>query len=949
MMMMTNHRSNSSNSRSNGVNGDYCDVVGGSRSRQHGQHGRHGPHHGQNDGGRSFKLMESSSSATTTTSSTTTTTTTTSPLSLSRRSTTAAAAEKWRRKKRMTVSSSSSSFSSSLSLVMMLVVAIMSFLPILGGGGCDSSWFFRLVHGFQPQPQLRRGRPKTTLSLLSQGRQLQLHGQQLHHHRHSHLQLHSLLHLHHQQRYHHHQQARLTSSSSSLNLSLFPNINGDNDTEKEDDNDGVVMPSTSTSTTATSNSNTKTTKAEEVDAATASLSQNSSLNTILALRKLLKQQESEIDETKRLLSLLEDTASVATTTTTTMGSEETSTSSTTTSSSDFGYGFGINFGGGSKGSSKMNNRNKNLRDDPKLSSTAASILSGFDYGFISRSEGVKTQDLDRNLKAKLLKKKGKAAATNEGDDGNDNEGTSIIEYYDGPPENLWSLGSKQFIRNWNAIRGEYGDTDEEAYLSEIQVKYQDMLQHLTLNSTEIWRREDVWYDGEIDAPYIIKIPYLIVCYLLDVVFEGKYVPSRFYLLETVARMPYFSYITMLHLYETLGFWRRSAQVKRIHFAEELNEYRHLLIMESIGGDQSWWVRFIAQHSAMVYYVVLCILWAISPTLSYRFSELLETHAVNTYGTFLDENEVLLKKLPPSLAAIEYYSLSTLDPFYAEFQISSSSIKVTTRGSGKDDENGSESDDIASSETTTTPIRRPGVKMTSLYDVFKAIQEDELDHVKAMKSCLDPTTSIQSPSMERNLIVQLALLSAVAIFLDSSGSTQMISDFMTNTIGFDLGSGGGTGLTGSDITDLKDLADLANSAASSVTSDIPTDLVDGDVVTTAAAGTAESIGEGILGAAGLGGLLDQLQQVVTGGGAGAGGGAAEGAAAAASSSAAASEVAANTGDVAADIEATEETVNAIGAAVEGAGGAEFGGVIIIEAIKRGISTAAKVLTRFLPFL
>ena len=90
----------------------------------------------------------------------------------------------------------------------------------------------------------------------------------------------------------------------------------------------------------------------------------------------------------------------------------------------------------------------------------------------------------------------------------------------------------------------------------------------------------------------------------------------------------------------------------------------------------------------------------------------------------------------------------------------------------------------------------------------------------------------------------------------------------------------------------------------------------------------------------------MQQVVTGGGAGGGGGAAEGAAAASS---AASEVAANTGDVAADIEATEETVNAIGAAVEGAGGAEFGGVIIIEAIKRGISTALKTLTRFLPFL
>lgn len=31
--------------------------------------------------------------------------------------------------------------------------------------------------------------------------------------------------------------------------------------------------------------------------------------------------------------------------------------------------------------------------------------------------------------------------------------------------------------------------------------------------------------------------------------------QRFWFLEMVARMPYFSYITMLHLYETFGWWR----------------------------------------------------------------------------------------------------------------------------------------------------------------------------------------------------------------------------------------------------------------------------------------------------------------------------------------------------------------------------------------------------------
>lgn len=117
-----------------------------------------------------------------------------------------------------------------------------------------------------------------------------------------------------------------------------------------------------------------------------------------------------------------------------------------------------------------------------------------------------------------------------------------------------------------------------------------------------------------------------------------------------------------------GFWRRSADAKRIHFAEELNEYRHLLIAESLGGDQEWWVRFLAQHSAIVYFFGLCILWLLSPSLSYEFSKLLETHAVNTYGQFLDENEEILKQLPPPLVAIEYYAFGASDPFYAEFQL-----------------------------------------------------------------------------------------------------------------------------------------------------------------------------------------------------------------------------------------------------------------------------------------
>lgn len=46
--------------------------------------------------------------------------------------------------------------------------------------------------------------------------------------------------------------------------------------------------------------------------------------------------------------------------------------------------------------------------------------------------------------------------------------------------------------------------------------------------------------------------------------------QKFWVLETVARIPYFAYISILHLYESLGFWRAGAELRKIHFAEEWN-------------------------------------------------------------------------------------------------------------------------------------------------------------------------------------------------------------------------------------------------------------------------------------------------------------------------------------------------------------------------------------------
>lgn len=42
-------------------------------------------------------------------------------------------------------------------------------------------------------------------------------------------------------------------------------------------------------------------------------------------------------------------------------------------------------------------------------------------------------------------------------------------------------------------------------------------------------------------------------------YYGDRTYARFYALETIARVPYFGYLCVLHLYETLGQWRQVSE------------------------------------------------------------------------------------------------------------------------------------------------------------------------------------------------------------------------------------------------------------------------------------------------------------------------------------------------------------------------------------------------------
>ena len=69
--------------------------------------------------------------------------------------------------------------------------------------------------------------------------------------------------------------------------------------------------------------------------------------------------------------------------------------------------------------------------------------------------------------------------------------------------------------------------------------------------------------------------------------------ARFFVFETIERVPYFAFLSVLHLQETFGV-RDLDETMRTHYAEADNELHHLLIMEALGGNSNVIDRCLAQ-------------------------------------------------------------------------------------------------------------------------------------------------------------------------------------------------------------------------------------------------------------------------------------------------------------------------------------------------------------------
>jgi ubiquinol oxidase len=177
---------------------------------------------------------------------------------------------------------------------------------------------------------------------------------------------------------------------------------------------------------------------------------------------------------------------------------------------------------------------------------------------------------------------------------------------------------------------------------------------------------------------------------VDRIYANKDQFRRFYVLEVLARIPFFSYACMLHLYQTLGLPIETGMDRlRAHLHEADNEAVHLAIMMDMGAGSMWLDQFLARHLSLVYFFVSAGLFLLNPAVAYNLSELIEYHAYDTYDEYIRKNEHALRtESAVPLIAREYYSSAQ---------------------------------------------ERPARTIETMLDVLVAVRDDERDHADALRT------------------------------------------------------------------------------------------------------------------------------------------------------------------------------------------------------------------------
>ena len=110
----------------------------------------------------------------------------------------------------------------------------------------------------------------------------------------------------------------------------------------------------------------------------------------------------------------------------------------------------------------------------------------------------------------------------------------------GPPPSAMTLALNNFWRELKELTAtvlpyQTSYDMKRTFATDEAAQYAEALRGLTLSNDAIWEREDARAaaGGSVPAPLVIRIPYLVLCGVLDTLYDGRPI-ARFWYLETVS-------------------------------------------------------------------------------------------------------------------------------------------------------------------------------------------------------------------------------------------------------------------------------------------------------------------------------------------------------------------------------------------------------------------------------
>ena len=132
--------------------------------------------------------------------------------------------------------------------------------------------------------------------------------------------------------------------------------------------------------------------------------------------------------------------------------------------------------------------------------------------------------------------------------------------------------------------------------------------------------------------------------ILDFLYKGRDY-QRFWVLEEIARAPYFAFLSVLHFRESMGLrGPEHLYLMKQHFEQSVNETEHLEYMESRGGNLYFIDRFVAKHLVLIYYWSNVVYYWMAPRYAYHLSYEVEIHAAEITLSFLPTMGTMTRSL-----------------------------------------------------------------------------------------------------------------------------------------------------------------------------------------------------------------------------------------------------------------------------------------------------------------